>query len=269
MYRRKRNSHVAKVSDTALFMQQRRRRDVMTVDSDEVLDMDDHSVEEPMQPELDAAEAKLNGEQPKLSSPIMPGKISAAPKVEPAVLEPKESAVLEESKKVPVQPKVDNASAPSVVAAPQAGLDAAKASGVLSVSNEAEVEAGAKAIGDAGAVVAASSASASSNNNKKLDDAELEPALPVDSSRGSGSNFYEFNSFRQSQEELCKNFTLPLIKQTVDGTNYYSFTFSMFVATQHDEGLYNLYFHACPNYVNPKMLSFNVSSVCDRPVQNN
>ncbi|XP_064555741.1 protein GPR107 [Drosophila montana] len=259
MYRRKRNSHVAKVSDTALFMQQRRRRAVMPVDSDEAVDdMDDHSVEEPMQPELDAAEAKPNAEQPKLSSPIVAGKINAAPKVEPAVKEPNESSVLEEPKKVPVQPKVDIASAPSVVAAPPAALNAAKASGVLSVSNEAEVEAGAKAIGDDGAGVAASSTSSSSNNNKKLDDAELEPALPVDSSRGSGSNFYEFNSYRQSQEELCKNFTLPLIKHTVEGTNYYNFTFSMFVATQHDEGLYNLYFHACPNYFNPKMLSFNV-----------
>ncbi|XP_023162982.1 protein GPR107-like [Drosophila hydei] len=82
--------------------------------------------------------------------------------------------------------------------------------------------------------------------------------MPGERSRGSVLDFYDFNFYRQSQEELCRNFTLPLKKLTIDGTNYYNFTFSMFVATQHDEGLYNLYFHAYPNYHRPKMLSFNV-----------
>jgi len=33
-----------------------------------------------------------------------------------------------------------------------------------------------------------------------------------------------------------------------DNKKYYNLTFSILVATKHDEGLYNLYFHACPNY---------------------
>ncbi|ALC49167.1 CG12121 [Drosophila busckii] len=85
-----------------------------------------------------------------------------------------------------------------------------------------------------------------------------QPALPVDSEPGSLDNFYERNSYRQATEDLCRNYTLPLMRTTLAGINYYSFNFSMFVATQHDEGLYNLYFHACPNYHKPKIVSFNV-----------
>ncbi|XP_068158710.1 protein GPR107 [Drosophila tropicalis] len=101
------------------------------------------------------------------------------------------------------------------------------------------------------AAAAAAAPVVSSNENK----AAPESPFPVDSVDNS---LADINSFRQSQDDLCKNFTLPLIKHTVEGVNYYNFTFSMFVATQRDEGLYNLYFHACPNYYRPKIVSFNV-----------
>ncbi|EDW00138.1 protein GPR107 [Drosophila grimshawi] len=224
MYRRKRNSHIAKVSDTALFMQQRRRRAVMPVSSDELGDELDRSAEEPI-----------------LSSQIVAGKIETASKLDSGVKEQNaETAVGKEPKSAVAHPKIEVSSALPVAALPPL-----------------EVEAGAGSVADDGAIAAAASSSAS-NNNKKHDDAELQPSLPVENAPGVVPNFYDSNSYRQSQEELCKNFTLPLIKKTIDGTNYYNFTFSMFVATQHDEGLYNLYFHACPNYDRPKILSFNV-----------
>ncbi|EDW82418.1 uncharacterized protein Dwil_GK25796 [Drosophila willistoni] len=101
------------------------------------------------------------------------------------------------------------------------------------------------------AAAAAATPVVSSNENKAAPESPF-PVENVDNSLA------DINSFRQSQDDLCKNFTLPLIKHTVEGVNYYNFTFSMFVATQRDEGLYNLYFHACPNYYRPKIVSFNV-----------
>lgn len=74
-------------------------------------------------------------------------------------------------------------------------------------------------------------------------------------------DLYAVSSFKQSQEDLCKDSTMPLLRETdANGVNYYSFNFSMLVATLRDEGLYNLYFHACPNYhSHSKIISFNVS----------
>ncbi|XP_055911249.1 protein GPR107 [Eupeodes corollae] len=57
---------------------------------------------------------------------------------------------------------------------------------------------------------------------------------------------------------ICKDLTLPLTRTLVGNKNYYNTSFSMFVASPHEEGLYNLYFHACPNYHTTKELSFNV-----------
>ncbi|XP_061395344.1 protein GPR107 [Musca vetustissima] len=57
----------------------------------------------------------------------------------------------------------------------------------------------------------------------------------------SGENMMQQNAF-------CNNMALPLTKTTIDGVNYYNMSFSMFVATLHEEGLYNLYFHNCENY---------------------
>ncbi|KAH8303967.1 hypothetical protein KR044_007517 [Drosophila immigrans] len=244
MYRRKRNSHVGKVSDTALFTQPRVRRAIMPIDSEEpVDDLDDNSEEKPFKPE--------EQEQPpqKLSSPIIAGKIDAAakPQTEPSI-QPKAAAVAAVS---------SSTAAAVAAAAPAAALPpAAMASGVLAADPEVAAEAAAEV---APAPPASLSAASSSNSNKaESSNAETMPALPVDNSPGSVSNFYESNSYRQSQNDLCNNFSLPLVKLTEGNVNYYSFNFSMFVATPHDEGLYNLYFHACPNYDNPKQLSFNV-----------
>ncbi|KAH8418969.1 hypothetical protein KR222_010590 [Zaprionus bogoriensis] len=257
MYRHKRNSRVAKVSDTALFMQKRRRRASLPIDSEEPADdMDYRSEEKPL---------KL-GEEQKTSSPIAPLKVEDAAIVEAnmdALSKPAAETHVEPPKEAlgPAKAAIASSPAAAAPAAPEVAADAAIVSGVLGTGSESK--------GSVISPTAVSSSSSSSNNNKNSDnnninndnpnnDAEVEPPMPVDNAPGSVSNFYESNSYRQSTEELCRNFTLPLIKKTLDGTNYYNFTFSMFVATQHDEGLYNLYFHACPNYDRPKMLSFNV-----------
>lgn len=36
--------------------------------------------------------------------------------------------------------------------------------------------------------------------------------------------------------------------QTVKNEKYYGTSFTMYVASEEEEGLYNLYFHNCPNY---------------------
>ncbi|KAL9881142.1 protein GPR107 [Glossina fuscipes fuscipes] len=71
------------------------------------------------------------------------------------------------------------------------------------------------------------------------------------------SDVVSFNE--NTHNALCNNFKLPLTKTNINGINYYNMSFSMFVANIHEEGLYNLYFHDCPNYhgVN-KQVSFAV-----------
>lgn len=46
---------------------------------------------------------------------------------------------------------------------------------------------------------------------------------------------------------------------------YYNTSFSMFVATEAEEGLYSLYFHNCPNY----LLSGSQKVVVDFSVRKN
>lgn len=36
--------------------------------------------------------------------------------------------------------------------------------------------------------------------------------------------------------------------QTVKEEKYYNTSFAVYVASEEEEGLYNLYFHNCPNY---------------------
>uniref|UniRef100_A0A1L8DJW4 Putative g protein-coupled seven transmembrane receptor n=1 Tax=Nyssomyia neivai TaxID=330878 RepID=A0A1L8DJW4_9DIPT len=55
----------------------------------------------------------------------------------------------------------------------------------------------------------------------------------------------------------CNQQTLPLNMTVQDGTKYYSMNFVLYVATMEDEGLYNLYFHSCPNYAYPPPYSLN------------
>lgn len=260
--RRKRYMHVA--SDTALFMQQRRRRAVQPTDSEEPGDdMDYRSDEKPIKA----------GEEQKQSSPIVPPKSEAASKLESASsaatapkVEPE--ANVADPKNAPVPAKTgDTASSPVASGTQPVVPNAAIATGVLGADSDAEASLAAPSAPAAPLSSNSNNDNAiktnndnknnndSNNNNVNNEPEVAAPVLPVDDS---SSNSHESNWFRQSQEELCRNFTMPLIKKTIDGTNYYNFTFSMFVATQHDEGLYNLYFHACPNYDTPKMLSFNV-----------
>ncbi|EDS26884.1 lung seven transmembrane receptor [Culex quinquefasciatus] len=47
---------------------------------------------------------------------------------------------------------------------------------------------------------------------------------------------------------VCRNFNLSLSCEKRDPFKYCSFNFAVWVASKAEEGLYNLYFHSCPNY---------------------
>ncbi|XP_055714161.1 protein GPR107 isoform X2 [Phlebotomus papatasi] len=55
----------------------------------------------------------------------------------------------------------------------------------------------------------------------------------------------------------CNQQNLPMNMTVKDGIKYYSLNFVLYVATKADEGLYNLYFHSCPNYIYPPKYSLN------------
>ncbi|XP_071446608.1 protein GPR107 isoform X2 [Hetaerina americana] len=46
----------------------------------------------------------------------------------------------------------------------------------------------------------------------------------------------------------CAHIQLPVVTEIKGGVNYYNTSFLMYVAAKEEEGLYNLYFHSCPNY---------------------
>ncbi|XP_022833084.1 protein GPR107 [Spodoptera litura] len=48
-------------------------------------------------------------------------------------------------------------------------------------------------------------------------------------------------------EEKCSYTMLPITKETRNGFDYYNTSFALYVATDQEEGLYNLYFNNCPN----------------------
>ncbi|CAB3226473.1 unnamed protein product [Arctia plantaginis] len=48
-------------------------------------------------------------------------------------------------------------------------------------------------------------------------------------------------------EDKCMYSFLPMTKQTRNGFDYYNTSFTLYVATTEEQGLYNLYFHNCPN----------------------
>lgn len=56
----------------------------------------------------------------------------------------------------------------------------------------------------------------------------------------------EFES--RSEGSGCSRVTLPMTVQTIKGEKYYNTSFSVYVGKKEEEGLYNLYFHNCPNY---------------------
>ncbi|KAK9731916.1 Lung seven transmembrane receptor [Popillia japonica] len=44
-------------------------------------------------------------------------------------------------------------------------------------------------------------------------------------------------------------YSLPLVSKTINNVTYYNTSFVIVVASDSEEGLYNLYFHSCPNYI--------------------
>jgi G protein-coupled receptor 107 len=58
----------------------------------------------------------------------------------------------------------------------------------------------------------------------------------------------------------CGRLTLQMQRTEKDNAGYYTFSFAMYIATKQEEGLYNLYFHSCPNYKDGAqfVLSFDV-----------
>lgn len=63
----------------------------------------------------------------------------------------------------------------------------------------------------------------------------------------------------KADESKCSKLEFPMTMEVKDGLQIYSMNFAMYIATKYEEGLYNLYFHACPNYQYSLLpLSFNV-----------
>lgn len=60
-----------------------------------------------------------------------------------------------------------------------------------------------------------------------------------------------------SQSNFLKDIKMSVLEK--NGATYYNINFAMFISTDEEEGLYNLYFHSCPNYYLEKFdLNFDV-----------
>lgn len=49
-------------------------------------------------------------------------------------------------------------------------------------------------------------------------------------------------------QHICLS-SLPLTSEIINNVTYYNTSFVIYVASDSEEGLYNLYFHSCPNYI--------------------
>lgn len=60
---------------------------------------------------------------------------------------------------------------------------------------------------------------------------------------------------------VCSRLQLPMTVDIKNGEKYYNTSFFMKVYTKEEEGLYNFYFHSCPNYKNDDnvLVDFTVS----------
>ncbi|XP_034187075.1 protein GPR107 isoform X1 [Osmia lignaria lignaria] len=65
---------------------------------------------------------------------------------------------------------------------------------------------------------------------------------------------------KSSESNVCSRLKLPMTVQTIKGEKYYNTSFAVYVASKEEEGLYNLYFHNCPNYKydSPVALDFTI-----------
>ncbi|XP_066582184.1 protein GPR107 isoform X2 [Prorops nasuta] len=62
-------------------------------------------------------------------------------------------------------------------------------------------------------------------------------------------HFIDSNDANTKPESYtCSQIKLPMTVKTVNGEHFYNTSFAMYVASPEEEGLYNLYFHNCPNY---------------------
>ncbi|KAH8366948.1 hypothetical protein KR200_006200 [Drosophila serrata] len=272
--RTKRNSRLGKVSDSVLF---RQARDVPPYLGDEP----DDSMEDPPEQEPPA--------ELKLSSPAVAGKIelpkdeivaqkedSAAKKlpvskpvvpVQPQAVASQESDTVQQDvglKVAEVAPKPVEPIKVTPETKPEKPLTKKEDSVVAKPGSAKEEVINAPKVAAPPVAVAAPVSVPVAAKKDEVDDSDAAPDQGVNNflphESDAEDDLYAVGSFKQSQEDLCKDSTMPLIRETdANGVNYYSFNFSMLVATLRDEGLYNLYFHACPNYhSHSKVMSFNV-----------
>ncbi|XP_076764458.1 protein GPR107 isoform X2 [Xylocopa sonorina] len=82
----------------------------------------------------------------------------------------------------------------------------------------------------------------------RFSDAVLFPRRKRYTSYGIERSAIEDESESRSEISVCSRRRLPMTVQTVKGVKYYNTSFAMYVASEPEEGLYNLYFHNCPNY---------------------
>lgn len=71
------------------------------------------------------------------------------------------------------------------------------------------------------------------------------------------------DSMNQGASSCVQVAPLNITVNKINGEEYFDTSFAMFVANEDEEGLYNLFFHNCPNYneKNEKVLvNFTVSS---------
>ncbi|KAI8033363.1 protein GPR107 [Drosophila gunungcola] len=267
--RTKRNSRMAKISDSVLFRQTREAQMPPAYSAEGPDDsMDDPLEQEPLPADLKssspAAAAAVAG---KIEPPKEEVKVEA-PKDEAAHLNA--SSVKQEAPAQPeAAPKTEEEASLKVKDEPkQEDLPIKKEDVPVNkdvpfikeeekdIPMKQEAAAPVKPVAvEAPKVVAPPSAPAQDENPV---DSEAAPANPFPHDDDSAEDAYGASLFKQSQENLCKDSTMPLVRETINDVNYYSFNFSMLVATPSDEGLYNLYFHACPNYHSSKIMSFNV-----------
>ncbi|XP_016986261.1 protein GPR107 [Drosophila rhopaloa] len=262
--RTKRNSRMAKISDSVLF---RQTREAPAYSAEGPND----SMEDPLEQEP----ADLKSSSPAaVAGKIEPPKDEVAPKVDaapaPKVEAPKDEAAPKPEVAANLNTSIKQEAAPKSDTVPKDAPPNAE-EGIFKAKNEPKqedlpkqvaVEAPQEVVAPQSAVNAPPAAPAQDETQvgKKNEDSDLDaaPANPFPHDDDSSEDSYGPTMFKQSQEGLCKDSTMVLVKETINNVNYYSFNFSMLVATPDDEGLYNLYFHACPNYHSSKIMSFNV-----------
>ncbi|XP_050683172.1 protein GPR107 [Leptidea sinapis] len=78
--------------------------------------------------------------------------------------------------------------------------------------------------------------------------------IPMDRSKGQSQYMFlnrqrrafSIDTTGKTPAPQCSYAVLPITKETRNGFDYYNTSFAMYVASDKEEGLYNLYFHNCP-----------------------